>query len=347
LVKILFACNSFPPAIGGAEKVCKDIVDSLVEKFGRQSVVVLTQPCKNREFSDTILFAEFTAKTAYSYMPELNNFLNKHSFDLYISFGYGKYFTDAIGKFCKKNNKKSIFMPCGDFHTNKEDIKKILYEKLYGKKSFNNYNRIITATKWEKEHWVKKYKINSDKIDVLPYELEKDFNKFKEDKLIEDKDYILYIGRSGPNKLIDLLIKAYNIILPEEKLIIAGIGTDKKKYKDMAETKNIQFLGQVTNDQKKTLIKNAKVCVFPSSFESYGIIILECAALGTPVLVSNIGPFKELVKNEEFIFENTEESLVKCLLSFLCRKENPKLELNIQRLTIKKLPEMITWWLQK
>ena len=325
-MNILFACNSYYPNLGGAEKVCRDMVHLL--KGAGHSVTVLTQPVSEREENyDMTIFKELKAKSSYSYMPELKQFLQDSDFDVYISFGYGKYFTDEIGRFCKERGKKSIFMPCGDFHTNQGDWKKILYAKLFGRQSFLNYDTIVTATKWEMVHWVEKYNVSMDKFVVIPYVLDASFTKFTPTSIVEkngltSKDYILYIGRTGPNKKIRWLIKAFIDSEQKGPLVVAGLGTDSEEFKGLANKhgeprENIKFFGKVSEDDKKTLIQNAKVCMFPSTYESFGMVILESIVLGTPVLLSDIPSFRELVKDNTVFFENTVDSMSERLNVFL------------------------------
>jgi glycosyltransferase involved in cell wall biosynthesis len=329
--RILFACNAYPPSIGGAEKVCKNAVDILSEKY---DVTVLTQPHSERKNMPNVI--ELQGKTVYSYMPGLKDFLDNNSFDLYISFGYGKYFSDTIMKWCAQHNKKSIYMPCGGFHTTSNKLFKQLYGRFIGGIAFRKATTIITATEWEKQHWLKKYnrvftkKIPSSKIQVAPYNLENDFTKFKSTNILKNnkldkKKYLLYIGRTGPNKLIELLMKSYFETEQKLPLIIAGKGTEKyKEIIDFAKSGilcNIKILGTVSEDDKKTLIKNAKLCIFPSSYESFGMVLLEATALGTPVIGSDIGSFKELLE-EKYLFKNNIEDLTKKLNEIYTKNPN-------------------------
>ena len=333
-MKVLFACNSYYPNLGGAEKVCRDMVH-LLQKRGHD-VVVLTQPAADRENNyDMTIFKEFKATSSYSIMKGLPEYLKNTPFDVYISFGYGKYFTDEIGRFCKKNGLKSIFMPCGDFHTKQNDPKKLLYGIVFGRESFLNYNIIITATEAEKQHWVKLRNVPEYKFHVVPYVLDKDFAKFKPTDIVKKNkltpnEYILYIGRTGPNKKISWLIKGFIDTESQLMLVIAGLGTDSPELKGLADKhgeprNNIMFLGKVSEDDKKTLIANAKVCAFPSTYESFGMVILESIALGTPVLLSNIPSFKELVRDNTVFFENTVASMSERLTAYLSSAKTKRL----------------------
>jgi glycosyltransferase involved in cell wall biosynthesis len=323
-MRILFLVNSFAPAIGGAEKVCSMIVETL-STLGE--VTILTQPHPYR-FNKTG-FIELEAKGPYSYMPGLAKYINSHDFDLYVSFGYGKYFTDYIGWYTKSHNKTSIVMPCGSFHTNSNQLFKTIYAKLLTAWSLNNYTARITATDWERQFWISKG-VKKENSFVIPYNLEKNFTKFKPTNILKKyglkkKGYLLYIGRAGPNKLIDLLKQAYFRTNKKIPLVIAGKGTGQFNYLgstvmytksispekrwDIINNFNILSLGAVSEDEKKTLIKNAKLCIFTSSYESFGMVILESIALGTPVIGSDIGPFRELLGADKYLFKNDPISL--------------------------------------
>ena len=308
--RILFACNSYPPAIGGAEKVCKDMVDFLSKKY---NVTVITRPVPGRKDKQV---CEFETVGSYSVMTELKEYLNKHKFDLYISFGFGKHFSDVIGRWCRKNKKPFIFMPCGRFHTiSRTSLSKKIYLRFLGSPTFLSATKIITATQWEKDFWVKQYKLNSDKIIVIPYNLDPKFSKYKPTKILQrnklkKKQYLLYIGRADKNKLTKLLLNDYKHTSQKMPLVLAGRGTDECKYEvRFGDTTNIVFLGQISENDKKTLIAGAKLCIFPTSYESFGMVLLECMALKTPTIGSNIGPFRELLNHSLLLFNNIEGEL--------------------------------------
>jgi len=206
-------------------------------------------------------------------------------------------------------------MPCGFFHTKTKKIFKWAYAKFLGKSAFVNSSKIITATQWEKDFWVQKYNLNPEKIVVIPYNLDINFSKFKPTKILEKnklipKGYLLYIGRVSPNKLTRLLVNAYKQSKQKLPLVLAGLFTEtclqKARFNDTA---GMMALGSVSENDKKTLIQGAKLCIFPSNYESFGMVILESIALGTPAIGSNIGPFRELLNHTELVFENIDEDL--------------------------------------
>ena len=320
-MRIIFLCNSFPPNIGGAELVCKEIVDTLSQEH---DVTVITQPASMSGRSNSkYKIIELNAVTSYSMMPGLKEKLKSLSPDIIVSFGYGKSFSDVSSRFAKRNKIPFIFMPCGDFHTNKTALSKRTYGLLMGRTCFRNASTIITATEWEKQHWIKKYNLNESKFKVIPYNLPKGFSNYKYTNLKpkDSKNYYLYIGRAGPNKKIAELIQGYNASKSKYPLYIAGLNTDSREFKKL-NTGNLCFFGKVTDEYKKHLIKNARAVIFPSSYESFGLVLLEANAFNTPYFMSDIPPFKELSPGNKYVFKNTPLSISQLLK----RVENKKLK---------------------
>jgi len=331
-MKILFICYTYFGNIGGMENVTKKIVDVLRKEH---EVQVLLPKNAGKGFDNGKAIQLESTHGSYTYMPELKAFLEKNDFDLYFTVGFAKHYFDYIGEWCKKNNKKCISVPIGYFHTKSQPLLKFIYGNFIAKRSLKNYDIVVTATNQEREFWINKYHLNENKFVVIPHSLEKNFSKYKKTgitKKIKEK-YILYIGRNGPNKRIDLLIQAYKLLNPKQALIIAGFGTDSDSLNSLAKENNknpekIKILGKVSENEKKELIDKASLCVFPSDYETYGLVLLEAASFGTPVIGSNIPAFKELLKDKKLLFENNAESLSATMKKNLRNKKKPKLNLN-------------------
>ncbi len=106
----------------------------------------------------------------------------------------------------------------------------------------------------------------------------------------EEDGSILYVGRLHiKNKGLDTLFSAMK--KAGGRLVLAGRGPDEKKLKEMAKDlgiKDIEFAGFVTEGKKLIMLKQSCFFVLPSRFEGWGIVVLEAAACGKPVIVSDI-----------------------------------------------------------
>lgn len=125
--------------------------------------------------------------------------------------------------------------------------------------------------------------------------------------------YIFFVGTIEPRKNIATLLRAYRKFLDADakyprvrfadyQLVLAGAKGYKHEevfeaIKELKLTKQVKYLGYVTHNQKIELIKRAACFAFPSSYEGFGLPVMEAMALGTPVITSNISSLPEITGN--------------------------------------------------
>ncbi len=116
----------------------------------------------------------------------------------------------------------------------------------------------------------------------------------------ERQPYVVFAGRLTPEKGVETLVHAWmewGATAPE--LRIVGEGELKNRLKEMASSISglpIRFLGHLTSTHAQEEIANSKLLVMPSEcYETFGLVMLEAFASGTPVAVSDIGPLPTLV----------------------------------------------------
>lgn len=106
-----------------------------------------------------------------------------------------------------------------------------------------------------------------------------------------DNDYTAYLGRLQiHNKGLDTLVEAMKSV--NSKLLIAGRGKDESKLRSLIEHNNVsdhvELTGFLSDGKKGEFIAHSKFVVLPSRYEGQGIVLLEAAACGKPVIVSDI-----------------------------------------------------------
>lgn len=117
---------------------------------------------------------------------------------------------------------------------------------------------------------------------------------------------ILYLGRLKAYKSVDVLLRAFRLVLekrPEATLVIAGGGEEESYLKRLAadlrlSDSKVQFLGRVSEENKVKLLQSSWVLVNPSFMEGWGIVIIEANACGTPVVASDIPGLRDSVRND-------------------------------------------------
>lgn len=123
--------------------------------------------------------------------------------------------------------------------------------------------------------------------------------------------FLLYAGRISPHKNVVRIIEAFSALkaelekdekFPDLKLII--IGDELSKHPDLRRTvvrsgvhNDVRFMGFVPIEMLRVFYDAAKIFVFPSLYEGFGLPPLEAMAHGTPVVTSNTSSLPEVVGN--------------------------------------------------
>lgn len=131
-------------------------------------------------------------------------------------------------------------------------------------------------------------------------------------------DFYLTGGRLARAKGTDVIIKAFNANGLPLKIFGKGFAGFEEELKGMAK-ENIEFVGEVSDDEKFKLMANARAFVFASYDEDFGITPVESMGVGTPVIAYKSGGVKETVEEGVsglFYEKNTSESLNKAIEKF-------------------------------
>ncbi len=114
-----------------------------------------------------------------------------------------------------------------------------------------------------------------------------------------DGPRLLFLGRLDPRNGLGTALRALPLILerhPAARLAIAGTGPLTPYYRALASPvkDNVDFLGPVFRE-RPGLYRNADLYLCPTRKASFGITLLEAMASGTPMIVSDIHGFRELI----------------------------------------------------
>lgn len=118
---------------------------------------------------------------------------------------------------------------------------------------------------------------------------------------------ILFVGRLEKRKGVNYLLKAYEMVkraVPEARLIIVGPGSRlRRRYEKQVKRDrltDVVFIGYVSQEDLPRYYKTADVfCAPATSQESFGIVLLEAMALGTPVVATSIAGYSSVIAHGE------------------------------------------------
>lgn len=116
---------------------------------------------------------------------------------------------------------------------------------------------------------------------------------------------VLFLGRfDEPRKGMAVLLDALPALaerFPEVEILIVGRGDEDELRGDAGDLAgHLRFLGQVTDAEKASALRSADVYCAPNTGgESFGIVLVEAMAAGTPVVASNLDAFRRVLADGE------------------------------------------------
>ena len=123
---------------------------------------------------------------------------------------------------------------------------------------------------------------------------------------LENKRFLLFLGRIHPKKGCDLLIQGFAQaqaeIAPEIQLVLAGPDSSSymEELKQLADrlgiSHRVHWLGMLRDDRKWGALRSAEAFILPSHQENFGIAVAEAMACSIPVLISDqVNIWREIV----------------------------------------------------
>ena len=120
-------------------------------------------------------------------------------------------------------------------------------------------------------------------------------------KYTEQGPLVVFTGRLEWEKGVQVLLDAIPAVRranPKVQFVIAGKGGQaeslRKQSRRLRLSKRVTFVGWLPEDELHALVAAADVAVVPSLYDPFGLVALEAAALGTPLLLSDTGGLGEI-----------------------------------------------------
>lgn len=214
------------------------------------------------------------------------------------------------------------------FLNKKFHLDKTNYYRIKTKKAIKNANHIISDSVSTKKDIIK-YFPNHSKIDVVPLGIEEKFFQINQKcvdikaKYTNGSDYLLSVATIEPRKNLKKLIKSYcklpiNIQNKYKLLLVGKKGWEEKFNID---NKNIITTGFVSEEDLLKIYNSAKIFLYPSLYEGFGLPPLEAMAQKIPVITSNISSLPEVVNNAAIqINPYNENEIISSILKLLSDK---------------------------
>jgi len=172
-------------------------------------------------------------------------------------------------------------------------------------------DQIIAVSLSTKEEIIRLLKISDKKINVVYEALNPDVEAYINTDQIKqnpklmgiNKPYIFAYGSPSPRKNIDSLLNAFKMFNSSNdyQLVVAGNYSHKP-------INNVIFTGYLDRKTMLDLFSQSSAFAYPSTYEGFGLPILEAFALGIPVLTSNCSSMKEISGNASLLIDPMSEN---------------------------------------
>jgi phosphatidylinositol alpha-mannosyltransferase len=168
------------------------------------------------------------------------------------------------------------------------------FRKLHGRIAVSPLAKMFVE-----RHFPGDYRVIPNGIDLNRYQ--QDAQPFPE--YLDGKINVLFVGRMEKRKGLKYLLMAYSRLkwqFPNLRLLVVGPGTpDKDSFRVLGEhsLRDVEFVGGVSQDDLVRYYKTADIFCSPATGkESFGIVLLEAMASGTPIVASRLKGFQTVLE---------------------------------------------------
>ncbi len=321
-MKILYDHQTFYQKIGGVSRYFTEL---LIELRKNQCEIFLSCYFSNNLYVNKVKRVKAILPILNSHklrmmMQTVNKILTirlirKNNFDIFHATQYSPYFIKYV-------NRKTVIT----IHD--------MISEIYNNNSLNSKNKsivipiadaIVAISQNTKNDILKFYPtINPNKIVVIHHGVRHLHYKSLTNYY---GNYILFVGQRDGYKNFSIFFEAIKNILQNDKSI--NLVCTGSKFSDL-ELRKIKeaditlqcFSISASNEELHSLYKYAKVFVFPSLYEGFGLPILEAFSNGCPVCLSNTSCFPEIAQDAALYFDPLSASDIKKCVESVVYSEN-------------------------
>ncbi len=172
-------------------------------------------------------------------------------------------------------------------------------------------DRVVASTLEERAELVADYGADPERIEVIPPGVDHatfwpgDRDAARARLGLPGGPVLLFVGRIQPLKGADLAVRCLAELPGDATLVVVGgpSGADGAAElerlhalaRDLDLTERVRWVPPQPHEELADWYRSADVCLVPSRSESFGLVALEAAACGTPVVATNVGGLRSLV----------------------------------------------------
>ena len=191
--------------------------------------------------------------------------------------------------------------------------------------SANRATVVCTVSEHSKREMVRFYGMKPEQIHVVPEGVDtrifrpaqdlQSLTKWRVKAFGSDIPYIVYVGKPVERRNLSALIKAFGLMkktktIPHKLLIVgsdlAGASPLRQVIASESLTNEVVILGYVNYEEMPLVYNSADLLIYPSSYEGFGMPVLEAMACGIPAIALNSTAFPEFAAGVAHLLEDAE-----------------------------------------
>jgi len=315
-MKILRIYTRLPPLKGGMEKHIYNLTNEQ-NKLGHEVSVYFNKGTRisSRDVQISKLSLETKPRVigiiVFYILITLKLFLKKEKFD--VIHIHGDWSSLVFAKLIKKLTKANVL--AFSIH---DDIKDSFLYKVLISKLLKPVD-VIFSTGYAAAKKIEMF--TKKKVIVQPSGINKIFFESKA-RSVKDSDFtVITVANLVPKKNLNLVLDIAKE-LPSMNFIIVGEGNEREKLQsriDLENISNLKLLGYKSPLELNTLYRQSNIFLLTSFKEGTPTSILEAMACGLPIVSSNAGDIKNIIRDDVngFILDNwVKQKYINILLKF-------------------------------
>lgn len=205
----------------------------------------------------------------------------------------------------KKLLRKKLIVRCGYLHSfftkNLTQDEKVIEDAVQTeKRAFRSADAGIVTSQWQKDLVIEQYKIDPEKIRVIPNYVITDV--FRPDTKTRKKYDLIFVGRGDEQKNVDNLLRAIQNLKIKNKsksLLMVGRCCHNSEIKKIVKKNglNVTFKNNVPNFDLPHLLNQSKVFILPSFYEGHPKVLLEAMSCGLPCIGTRVRGIEEDIEH--------------------------------------------------
>ena len=188
---------------------------------------------------------------------------------------------------------------------------------------------LSTVSEFSKQDMVRFYELNPDKINVVPEGVDtivfrpiddaRLLSEWREKIFGADTPFILYVGKPTERRNLSALVKAFARLkgegIPHKLLLVGTALPGNSPFRQIISELNLEnevtTLDYISHDEMFLVYNAAALFVYPSSYEGFGMPVLEAMACGTPLITLNNTAFPEFAGGIAHLLPNAQIDTLK------------------------------------